>query len=997
MPNAEDAEDYRRCLESDQAQNIWTQKGIDFLEKKGWIAAHGNPSVGDAATPEAISQLETARYSFADFYPDWKGEIVAHLHSLGLIEARSTCCSWTEEESFDDLEKRKTWRSDSDNPDLQSWRLRDRKKMSVASRILMPIAVMAAFGTLITFVQSTSNLDKLEPCEHGCIFIRYFGTPELPSSEPGCWGVQGFDNCPATWADLWWRRGGPNFISIRNGQANISQATAPDIRFQPFRIVAVWGWKLSNKVRRVDVKRAPPPNINNTLCASSHLRKDIKNHLADAFSKRLFIVMLIFWAFFRILHEELLASGFVENVTMHMSMCALVSQMIATAASFMWAIGTTEVFVRVDPNGGGGCYYQMPGLAALFATVTPCLLLKQTWDDIWRAGYACLHGDHLHSISYAVPYSVAETALGDKLSVPFLPSVVKGTMERLRLMPRHVTHVNFVGFLTYLKEWGQAFITASWVVSFGAPSLFGKAMILAHEGHRDMRRSGLWVPRSPNEGVAYAALLVLILCPVYVVYKGLPRLARNIECLQTFRAYRLFWQTDSESVKKISPMYKLYRWWRVAIRILEISLLIWPFFRSIWPAIRTWQGVTNDQQDPTVEDVQIWANAGYYYLWMMAYVYASNDTPFEYLQLALRAKSNQVPDMGIVDIILAAQRYSHLGIEFEAAEAVNLLKLNNPQIKVPKSIQRHDFGTKSIFGSGRSKCTKCGWTCWNRGAHRSNGVEEIVCSSCWDEYVKIREEKRHQRGETEQTEVRQIRVWVKKRATTEQDPVIWKEYKGYKIWNFRSVLRLVAEWSRDWLCCGMALEQCELEWKGDVPYANGERILLQDIFCRPSNREWKAILDIAWKQYEMARDRSIREMDIARQSAGTGSAGSVLFFKTEVEAVLKNMERPNTKEADDSIEYIDTEDDMIRYSLETVNDKFRLVHYVNNRPLIGQKDFSGIVTRLNWIPPCYVADQSGFRSVCPRAYIHGIKALADRAGVPNDLPAGGFQSARRYT
>jgi hypothetical protein len=87
-------------------------------------------------------------------------------------------------------------------------------------------------------------------------------------------------------------------------------------------------------------------------------------------------------------------------------------------------------------------------------------------------------------------------------------------------------------------------------------------------------------------------------------------------------------------------------------------------------------------------------------------------------------------------------------------------------------------------------------------------------------------------------------------------------------------------------------------------------------------------------------------------------------------------------EADDMIEYVDADGDMIKYKLESG----KLIMYVNGSKQVGKDDTSGIVTQIKFKAPDLVRDQYGWGSACSMDVIQKLKAMADRIGVPNNLP-----------
>eukprot|EP00930_Biecheleria_cincta_P033833 TRINITY_DN23425_c0_g1_i1.p1 TRINITY_DN23425_c0_g1~~TRINITY_DN23425_c0_g1_i1.p1 ORF type:complete len:556 (+),score=66.38 TRINITY_DN23425_c0_g1_i1:114-1781(+) len=89
------------------------------------------------------------------------------------------------------------------------------------------------------------------------------------------------------------------------------------------------------------------------------------------------------------------------------------------------------------------------------------------------------------------------------------------------------------------------------------------------------------------------------------------------------------------------------------------------------------------------------------------------------------------------------------------------------------------------------------------------------------------------------------------------------------------------------------------------------------------------------------------------------------------------------------VEYMDGDDDIIRMSIEPVGNSMKLVKYVNGvRTCGGGKDRTGVLTELKCDTRARrLDDQYGWGGQTPDLHtLRAIKALADRVGLPHNIP-----------
>mmetsp|Transcript_12047 Transcript_12047/g.16699 ORF Transcript_12047/g.16699 Transcript_12047/m.16699 type:complete len:208 (+) Transcript_12047:433-1056(+) len=82
------------------------------------------------------------------------------------------------------------------------------------------------------------------------------------------------------------------------------------------------------------------------------------------------------------------------------------------------------------------------------------------------------------------------------------------------------------------------------------------------------------------------------------------------------------------------------------------------------------------------------------------------------------------------------------------------------------------------------------------------------------------------------------------------------------------------------------------------------------------------------------------------------------------------------------VEYEDHDGDMIKFCIE----EGKLVKYVNGSRQVGEKDTSGVVTKLYYTPPRRIEDQCYWGGDVPASLFKDLAALADFAKIPHYLP-----------
>jgi len=138
-------------------------------------------------------------------------------------------------------------------------------------------------------------------------------------------------------------------------------------------------------------------------CALRETKREIINPLKKSHSRTSYIVAVLGWFLFKVIHDWLLLCQVDQFIGLLIGAISVAFQMAAAMSAFMWSLGASEVFLARIDRSDCYCYYQLPDFELLLAIATPGLLyykLVAKLASVFRAG---AFGDYLYFMQYDVP------------------------------------------------------------------------------------------------------------------------------------------------------------------------------------------------------------------------------------------------------------------------------------------------------------------------------------------------------------------------------------------------------------------------------------------------------------------------------------------------------------------------------------------------------------------------------------------------------------------
>mmetsp|Transcript_10786 Transcript_10786/g.24642 ORF Transcript_10786/g.24642 Transcript_10786/m.24642 type:complete len:519 (-) Transcript_10786:121-1677(-) len=268
---------------------------------------------------------------------------------------------------------------------------------------------------LIVQTLAKEEPEHFQPCSDGCLFVRFFSSGSLPSTQ--------VMNLDATRDSMW-----PAYALIENGR-NISfhswslkediwnpTTWVPNLlgifyTYGPMALInaKIWGQQSypSPVVEGID------GDIDD-FCDSKDMRAKIHNHLSEGIGRMLYVVGLLGWALLKIVHDFMLLSEVPERHTLWVGISSWFFELLAAVCGLLWSMGAMGVFVAVVDHGSSACYYQLGGLESILALVAPAPLVYLTVSKLGSLMLSVQFGDYLYATQYDVPYRVASATLPDK-------------------------------------------------------------------------------------------------------------------------------------------------------------------------------------------------------------------------------------------------------------------------------------------------------------------------------------------------------------------------------------------------------------------------------------------------------------------------------------------------------------------------------------------------------------------------------------------------------
>lgn len=344
------------------------------------------------------------------------------------------------------------------------------------------------------------------PCDlnETCHFIRFVGTEKLPATTRG---------------------GYANFVEVVNGR-NISFADAAEgtfsfeslrdvpqfMGFVAYEYANFFAGLWSRMVHQEQEDFPSPEHVNETICDSQEVRKQIENHLDYGWTRNICLCGILAWTVLKIVHDLGLLLEVPEVYTLGIGLLSWMAQAVACGAAFSWGSAAMEVFIarvpeKLFPEVQGACYYRLGLLDTLTALITPVTLLQLAHFKLANLNLSIVNGDYLYFEMYDVPYRVVKATAA---SHPLLVMGLRGD-QGFPSAPCHQLNFQHMKILSDCARGLNLFwFIFLWLyvspLGFGSMFLRLTTVAASHDWS-----SGLW------GGVKVAALMVATLPPLLLI------------------------------------------------------------------------------------------------------------------------------------------------------------------------------------------------------------------------------------------------------------------------------------------------------------------------------------------------------------------------------------------------------------------------------------------------------------------------------------------------
>ena len=259
---------------------------------------------------------------------------------------------------------------------------------------------MTLFTTFLslTFIVTITNIDpdSYQPCNDpdtsGCVYLKIYAAGNVDTT-------QGY------------------FASVQNGHEEIVMMDP----LRAFEGTPMWwrglidvraGWTFMTAPALGDVSTYQPPALcpNMTTdamhryCERGEMKAEAQNHLLGP-GRDVFLGLTTLWCVLRIVHDWLVLQQQRQRAA-YTAFAALVMRGAAASTAAYWAFGSTSVFVSVSKTDDCACFYQMPAVQALLTLVSPLLLLKGGYLELFDWLRGVIHGDYLQFQPHRIPHHV---------------------------------------------------------------------------------------------------------------------------------------------------------------------------------------------------------------------------------------------------------------------------------------------------------------------------------------------------------------------------------------------------------------------------------------------------------------------------------------------------------------------------------------------------------------------------------------------------------------
>jgi len=543
--------------------------------------------------------------------------------------------------------------------------------------------ISAIFGTCIkvgpfyALVQRLSDLDEktLSPCNQGCTFIRYWGTPDMPRSAkqfaPECRDAKGGNSeCAgksthAVFVTI--ENGNHNMVygkptpfqNTQRGYSNLVLTTSEGFSGGGDLIEAVTGLDAINVTRHATYLPPRCPGMCSesmkALCSSDKMKMRAAsegNHLTKAVTLKTYLFGIFVWGFFRMVHDALLVLGALESVSLAVGHLAVIAQIVAMSAGFFWSIGAAEVFVASHPKHHCGCYYEMSTIPMFGVIAIPAGLYMMTRNKLWKLAYSVFHGDYLYCVSYSVPYHIAVENNQD----PMYDFLQQNEPVGVKQHENRRISLKMLSFLSgcsncafFMFDFCALYIV--YACAFPALTVRFYSVVVVGFERKDLHfmHLGAWI-----------TLAILLALPGFVFYTQVCRL--RIWGRQLLNEFDGSLCQRLRQSSKIQVFNLFVQWFSELVAIITVSLMA--FWSLMLPKI-LWNVklVTAD----TAGDI---GSAGFYLLSSFLNSWVPSGTPKLLLHQAHRIRAGTyLPIGGLTELAEMAVRYPHLALQ-EVASCV---------------------------------------------------------------------------------------------------------------------------------------------------------------------------------------------------------------------------------------------------------------------------------------------------------------------------------------
>jgi len=560
---------------------------------------------------------------------------------------------------------------------------------------------------------SNLNPDNLRACNEGCTYIRFWGSNGLPRTAPRyLMGDSELDDMP-------------EFATVRNGETNITIGKTywcATVSRMYTDVALRLHDAVSQVLRNLFVKSSERYRTETTFvaalcdgtsasdmrtkCDAREQKKKVHNHLRldNSWSLNVYMLSVLVWAVLRTVHDWCIIWETGEITSLMVGYVSVLPQLSAMATGFLWSIGAAEVFQTMN-TGHCACYYEMDTIAMFASMATPAGLYMLIRAKVHRLGFATLHGDFLHSMTYHVSRRVVATSDFDLMDGSGYLSVAKNSEH----VPERLTKNNYQDLVFFYKllvtTWEV--VTSYVVYSFAFPALtvrfYGKTLGLDHTGLKstfaDVVHLGLKSLKLEDWGMVLFACATFA-APFYVWYMQGSQLCIFFSELRRGRS-----DQRRRPTSYVQYCYYNISWgWRVTKSIANMAFAP---MSSMMLVQCLWHGV--EITATTAGDV---GAAGFFLLASILHSWVPSDISLADMIAAIEIKAGLVPWEGVHSITKLHERFPKLGLHKE------------DQIVEQYVLEHMETYAKPVWCLTREE--KDQWCCFYKAGGAVGGYEELL-------------------------------------------------------------------------------------------------------------------------------------------------------------------------------------------------------------------------------------------------------------------------------